>query len=240
MAEEVIPDARTQRVLDQLGIKSSDSNYRSAQYSAKSLFDQGYSESNVIEQMRAQGYGAPTASTPNKLPGEQRLTINEFGAIANNQPVSTTNDPNLISRIVSQTGLPESNVRDLLDAAAKGNANAMATLAALGVEPYATMAANEAVGIGGGGGGGGSASDPYGDARTRQALALFDPNYPDGALIPLPDGTSRINGTEIIIDSRVKGQFKPVAGADGYLVDPVSGQIIDLNGNQIARSQLEE
>src|SRR3990167_9407151 len=151
MAEEVIPDARTQRVLDQLGIKSSDSNYRSAQYSAKSLFDQGYSESNVVEQMRAQGYGAPTASTSTKLPGEQRLTINEFGAIANKQP--TIGDPDIIARIVSQTGLPESNVRDLLDAASGGNANAMATLAALGVEPYATMAANKAAGGTGGSGG---------------------------------------------------------------------------------------
>ena len=156
---------------------------------------------------------------------------------------ATATSPGLIARLSAQTGLSESHIRDLFDAAAAGNANAMSTLATLGVEPYATMSANKAGsgGSGGGSGGGGiAAPSPYEDVKTRQALALFDPNYSDGALIPLPDGTSRINGTEIIIDTRVKGQFKPVSGADGYLVDPVSGQIIDLNGNQIARSQLEE
>ena len=163
------------------------------------------------------------------------LTVNEFGAIANNQ--NNVKDKNeLYKRLAEQTGLPQAHISDLFDAASNGNANAIATLAALGVEPYATMAADKA----GSGGREFAPPSPLDLARARQVTALFDPNYPDGALIPLPDGTSRINGTEIIIDTRVKGEFKPVSGADGYLVDPITGQIIDLNGNQISRDQLTE
>ena len=244
MPEEIIitPEAS---VVYSAGIRKDNPNYSAALKAAKLYLGQGASFDTAVGNVKAQFSTTSSGTTPTtpttKQPGENRLTINEFGAIAN---ASKTPNSELVSRIMAQTGLPESNVRDMLDAAAAGNANAMATLAALGVEPYATMAANKAgSGDGGGSGGGGggiSAPSPYEDVKTRQALALFDPNYPDGALIPLPDGTSRINGTEIIIDGRAKGQFKPVVGADGYLVDPTTGTIIDLNGNQILRSQLEE
>ena len=239
MPEEIIiyPE---DSVLYSAGIKKDSAIYPAAREAAKLYLSQGASFDTAVSNVKAQ-FGTTTSTpTTTKQPGENRLTINEFGAIAN----APKGDPDLYKRLSEQTGLPEGVIQDTFDAAAAGNTNAMATLAALGVEPYATMAANKAGSggstSGGGGGGGIAAPSPYEDAKTRQTLALFDPNYPDGALIPLPDGTSRINGTEIIIDTRVKGQFKPVSGADGYLVDPTTGNIIDLNGNQIARSQLEE
>jgi len=165
-----------------------------------------------------------------------------------------------VTQIVNATGMSRGNAIELLSAAAGGNINAQRTLAAIGIEPYASvMAAEGASGggrsssgggsgsSGGGGGGGGSVWTPADQAaldrallQTRQIGALFDPNYGDGQWVPLPDGTLRMNGTEIVIDPRMQGDYKPVVGAPGYLVDPLSGNVIDTNGNQIRREELQE
>lgn len=63
----------------------------------------------------------------------------------------------------------------------------------------------------------------------------------EGKLIPLPGtpGKFLIPGTSTIVDTRTPGQFGQIEGLPGYMFDPVSGQVIDNNGNQIARDQLD-
>ena len=162
-----------------------------------------------------------------------------------------------ISRIMAVFGVDRAYAQAMLQRAALGDTAIQKSLASMGIEPYATQYAPKDS-SGGGGGSAGRVLFPDEVAQikaetdralaqagvyqgqSRQINALFDPNYADGALITLPDGTQRINGTEIIIDSRVRGDFKPVANAPGYFVDPVTGTVIDTNGNQIRREELQE
>lgn len=203
--------------------------------------------------------GSAPAPAPTPIPeGGTGWSINDFGKIAanvSNRPGASSGggtDP--VSQIMSATGYSRAQALELLSSANGGNINSQRILASIGIEPFASTingagggSGGSSGGSGGGGGGLGSVWSPTDQAgldrlnlQNRQLGALFDPNYPDGALIPLADGTKRINGTEIIIDDRVQGQYKPVQGAPGYMVDPVSGNIIDTNGNQIRREELSE
>jgi hypothetical protein len=182
--------------------------------------------------------------------------------------ISTTSVPDsLTQRIMAVLGYNENEAARLARAAMDGNGNALKLLQQAGIIDGGEAAGGSG-GSGGGGGGGGSsgrvlfpeevaqiraetdriiaqtgaynADANVTNMQGRQIGSLFDPNYADGAMVPMPDGTMRINGTEIIVDPRQKGQFKPVTNAPGYLVDPLTGTVIDTNGNQIRREELSE
>ena len=75
-------------------------------------------------------------------------------------------------------------------------------------------------------------------ARAEALRKLIDPNY--GALVPMPDGTTRLNGTTTIIDTRVGGDLAPVSGIPDLFYDKVSKQFVDRSGNKIQAGQLAE
>lgn len=186
--------------------------------------------------MTSYGIDAVTSGGAENLPGTWAMS---GGNPPTTQTINSSSGGNdAIQRIMQAFGVDAVTAQIYLEEA-PGDTNLQKSLALIGIEPWATRYAVGESSGGSGGGGGGSIS-PLEATRNRQALALFDPNYADGALIPLPDGTSRINGTEIIIDARARGEFKPVSNAPGYLVDPVTGSVINTNGDVLDMRQLDE
>lgn len=206
----------------------------------------------------AEGNQNSTTTYPNVRGGPSDMQVSQ--SANSSRPVygTSNNSDSAVSKIMAALGVDAAYATRLLQIA-PGDSNLQKTLAAIGIEPYASMHGMGS-GSGGGGGGGGAgrvlfpeelaqiraetdrviAQTGVFNNQSRQIGALFDPNYPDGALITLPDGTQRINGTEIILDTRERGQFKPVSNAPGYFVDPITGVVIDTNGNQIRREELQE